>query len=521
NMLKEGWDVTNLYTIIPLRTADSKTLVEQSIGRGLRLPYGTRTGVEAVDRLTIVAHERFEEIIATAEAGGYSFSTTDIPAADGGAVRTLVAKSNIDTSFQDNRNSATHSRLKALANPSVAKALESEKTQLLSKTVIAVIREEGHALCRQAGLPSVEASLESERFQTVLKAAVIGRLNTGQTELEFQGQADQIKEIVAGATSIYKELTITVPRIVVLPKGGITTGFQNFTVNTNAFQFPPVSDDLYLQHLEGGRKVVIAVEKSNIEERRLEDYVVRGLVDFPDVAYDEHADLLYGYARQVVEHFRSYLEEEAEIERVLRVHQKSIAEHVHGQMASHSWEKAVEYEAQVTQGFSELKAQAYSLAVGVQPVDFSRPVSDKMQIRQMLFTGFSRGLFDLAKFDSDTERKFALLIDSDEEVKSWVKPARGALKIYFSKDRSYEPDFVVETVSIKLLIETKARKDLGNADVQRKASAAVQWCEYATAHELQTEHGKEWKYILIPHDAVVTNTSLRALVTTYEQRGAS
>src|SRR4030066_468861 len=38
NMLKEGWDVTNLYTIIPLRTAASTTLREQTIGRGLRLP---------------------------------------------------------------------------------------------------------------------------------------------------------------------------------------------------------------------------------------------------------------------------------------------------------------------------------------------------------------------------------------------------------------------------------------------------------------------------------------------------
>ena len=34
NMLKEGWDVTNLYTIVPLRAANSRTLVEQSIGRG-------------------------------------------------------------------------------------------------------------------------------------------------------------------------------------------------------------------------------------------------------------------------------------------------------------------------------------------------------------------------------------------------------------------------------------------------------------------------------------------------------
>ena len=63
NKLKEGWDVTNLYTIVPLRAASSKNLVEQSIGRGLRLPYGERTGVTAVDRLTIVAHDKFQAII--------------------------------------------------------------------------------------------------------------------------------------------------------------------------------------------------------------------------------------------------------------------------------------------------------------------------------------------------------------------------------------------------------------------------------------------------------------------------
>jgi len=61
NMLKEGWDVTNLYTIVPLRAANARILIEQSIGRGLRLPYGKRTGVSAVDRLNIVAHDRFQE----------------------------------------------------------------------------------------------------------------------------------------------------------------------------------------------------------------------------------------------------------------------------------------------------------------------------------------------------------------------------------------------------------------------------------------------------------------------------
>ena len=53
NMLKEGWDVTNLYTIVPLRASASETLTEQTIGRGLRLPYGQRTGVDEVDPLYV------------------------------------------------------------------------------------------------------------------------------------------------------------------------------------------------------------------------------------------------------------------------------------------------------------------------------------------------------------------------------------------------------------------------------------------------------------------------------------
>jgi type III restriction enzyme len=63
NMLKEGWDVTNLYTIVPLRAANAEILIEQTIGRGLRLPYGRRTGNTKVDRLTIMAHDRFQAIV--------------------------------------------------------------------------------------------------------------------------------------------------------------------------------------------------------------------------------------------------------------------------------------------------------------------------------------------------------------------------------------------------------------------------------------------------------------------------
>jgi type III restriction enzyme len=61
NWLKEGLGVTNLHTIARLRALASGILVEQTMGRGLRLPYGQRTRVETADRLTIIAHDRLND----------------------------------------------------------------------------------------------------------------------------------------------------------------------------------------------------------------------------------------------------------------------------------------------------------------------------------------------------------------------------------------------------------------------------------------------------------------------------
>ncbi len=61
--LKEGWDVNNLFTIIPLNAAKSEILAMQTIGRGLRLPFGEQTGNEDLDSLDIVAHDHYREIV--------------------------------------------------------------------------------------------------------------------------------------------------------------------------------------------------------------------------------------------------------------------------------------------------------------------------------------------------------------------------------------------------------------------------------------------------------------------------
>jgi len=98
--LKEGWDVTNLYTIVPLRAANARILIEQSIGRGLRLPYGKRTGVTAVDRLNIVAHDKFQEIIDEANKPGSAIRLQAVILDDdqlGHKTATVVSQSQLAT----------------------------------------------------------------------------------------------------------------------------------------------------------------------------------------------------------------------------------------------------------------------------------------------------------------------------------------------------------------------------------------------------------------------------------------
>lgn len=67
SMLKEGWDVRNIYVICSLRPSVSDALTEQTLGRGLRLPWGSYTGVELLDTVEVLSHERYEELLEKAD----------------------------------------------------------------------------------------------------------------------------------------------------------------------------------------------------------------------------------------------------------------------------------------------------------------------------------------------------------------------------------------------------------------------------------------------------------------------
>ena len=64
NKLKEGWDVKNIAVVVTLRAMASEVLTQQTMGRGLRLPFGKYSGVLQIDQLDIIAHQSFQELLA-------------------------------------------------------------------------------------------------------------------------------------------------------------------------------------------------------------------------------------------------------------------------------------------------------------------------------------------------------------------------------------------------------------------------------------------------------------------------
>ncbi|PKY09548.1 type III restriction endonuclease subunit R [Acidithiobacillus marinus] len=515
NMLKEGWDVTNLYTIVPLRAANARTLIEQSIGRGLRLPYGKRTGVAAVDRLNIVAHDKFQEIIDEANRGDSPIRLQqvilDAPTASDNKVSVQVDSDAAYRLGLTDDAPALNPAASAAANggavtPTLAPVFTTDAEKQAARMVMEVI-DQYEIRCALA--PTRSALLKPE-LQSALLAEVTERMRPLQGQLlagvDESAPALDLSAVVAKTTEIVVQQSIDIPRIAVVPKGEVTTGFQPFTLDVSQLHLQPGSREIVGQMLRSNEQFTLAAE-IGLKEQRPEDYLVHTLVDFDDIDYFTHADLLYDLAGQMVKHLQSYLSE-ADALNVLDGQRKTIAREIHAQMIAHFFEKATEYEVQISRGFTELKPCNYTATAGQAPRHFRETVEEVGRIKQMLFGGFTRCLYPLQKFDSDTERRFAVILERD--ALKWFKPAKGQFQVYYklgTEQPEYIPDFVAETDAVIFMVETKARNDLKTDEVKAKAAAALQWCRHASGYAKRVG-GKPWKYLLVPHDEVTESKQL-------------
>ncbi len=525
NKLKEGWDVSNLFTIVPLRASASDILTEQTLGRGLRLPYGKRTGVDAVDTLTVIAHDRFNDLIEKAkDADGVIHSLKQVKIGEGGDVSAAKpvmveapsvleqmlkqvvrpTEDEVATEFAPDQRGGGMSD-----NPAPTFTFKKEEELALAQTVLIDV------------LPTIKtqvATIKDLNDEKVVKRIVADALaiQRGKSGLFSDLTEERAEAVVKEFCAAFVAKTIAIPSLTVTPQEQVSFGFQPFTLDVGSWNYQPLSRELLVQVLRTEKQTVISSEEGGETPARLEDYLVAKLIDFDEIDYDAHAALLYDLAGQVVAHLRSYLSSEEDVRNVLQGRGKALAEAVFVQMRQNMWRTTTTYRVTLNAAFGELKPQAFDGSGKDAVRDFKNAPERLSEIKRFIFTGFGpRACYAQAKFDSDTERKMAVLLERDPTVELWMKPGPNQFKIFDSDGGAYQPDFVVETKAERLIIETKRKSDMEDVDVRRKADAASLWCWIATEHHAKKHGDKPWRYALVPDDAMQPNATMDGLLSQF------
>lgn len=501
NMLKEGWDVTNLYTIIPLRTAASTTLREQTIGRGLRLPYSRITGDPKVDKLTIVSHDRFQEIVDEANKPDSIIRLENVIEINEEITtpkETVTATSPIARIFQEEEQRIAQIEDKA----------EKQKAQFTLDTKRDIVSTL-HTLNTQ-----VKSVFDLTRPE-------IKKIAVEKIKERFQGDLfveDRIKEAESHYDEVAKEFTkqiIEIPRIIIQQSDDVRSGFHGFTLDVMGLSPHPVSEEILRQSLTDN-SVESIQGKGRIVPENLDNLIVNELINAPEVDYDECTDLLFSLAKDALTKLRSYLNEDQLIN-VVQYHRRDIAKFIYTQMMApeHFYCDAPEYDEPIVRPFTQIEDHNLSKFSGDAVHDYTETITPTKAIPTKIFTGFKKSCHDMYKFDSKTEKDFAAILEKDVQVLKWLRPAKKQFQIYWKHNsRQYVPDFVVETADAIFMVETKKEGDIETGEVQEKATAAAEYCKHASDFTTKN-NGKPWKYVIIPHNAVLANMSFETLAKKY------
>ena len=509
NMLKEGWDVNNLYTIIPLRASNAAILIEQTIGRGLRLPYGgQRTGNKDVDTLTVIAHDNFQKVIDEANKGNSLLkrvSFIELEDRDerdqGGRVETTPTSTEQKIQRQIEKVRGEISEKSKQYVTQVGKAVE---------TAITSIAAEGVASFGDLQKKEVKQKLREKAIETI-KESVKDSLFAEQDAAEQIAQVDEVIDIVV---EDYKNNVIEIPRIVV-EQQNVKAIFEDFDLDTSdGYNLDELHREIIRQGLHDSTDFEVIAGKSGSSKRPAVEQLIASLIDFDDVDYDEISDLLYKLVGQAVDAIRSNAPGISDDDLNERVHafKQSLADNIYKQMKEHYRIIPGEFKINKVLPFSQILPQPI-VVNNWGSMDFHEPVpAQKSAVIKFVYVGFKKSYYTKYRFDSSTELDFAFILETNNEVLKWIRPVPNQFNIYWSSGaKKYEPDFIVETVDAIYMCETKAEKNVYDADVQAKAEAAREFCRRASEFTAQNG-GKPWHYIIIPHTLVDRSYSFKYIL---------
>lgn len=497
NMLKEGWDVNNLYTIVPLRTAASKILREQMVGRGLRLPYGKRTGDKEIDAVMLTAHDKFDELIQEAQKGDSIFKAGNIIKAEEIVQEEIVY---------------TQMALETDKNEEVEDAYEKtglvrdEKTTKLFEQAVSTISEE---IVREIETNKDTSFNEHQKKKVVEKVVDKLKENEDLGEIYKKNEDPLYEWIERKAEKAHKavvEKFIPIPHIKVTDEGVEEYNFLDFELDMAEFSFMPISNDILIQSLEDlSDRERIKGNAINFDGYNPKKILLDLLREKPEIDYEKCADLLY----KLIDRVCTYFEEKygnIGTKNIVMMYKRDIAKKIYEQMMRHFY---------ITNGF--LKEEV----INTREYNYSQSYNAEKRlnlfatyagnIRSIVFDGIKRGVFQEAKFDSGPELQLARVLEREKEyVKNWLRPSSKEFNLTYNHGHKYEPDFVVEVDEHIFLVEVKGEDKIDEADVLAKKDRALKYCKVVS--EWGRANGyKEWDYVFIPSKQITESSTFEML----------
>lgn len=287
----------------PPADSASLTLREQTIGRGLRLPYGKRTGNDKVDKLTIVAHDKFQEIIDEANQPDSIIKRQNIIVIDAQELNeqkeVIISVSSIEQKFEEeqkriNNLTEPESKRKALINLELHKAIVSTLPDM--SNVVKNVYELTKSEVKQVAIEKIKQKIYSSPQKNLFAA-------------------EMIEEAEAAYETVVNEFVrniIEIPRITIQPGNEIKSGFRDFDLDTKSLNYQPVSEEILIRKLreqENSLDILNGMDKGRIIIDKPENLIVNELMNYPEIDYDTQSDLLFKLARQAVGKFKTYLDD--------------------------------------------------------------------------------------------------------------------------------------------------------------------------------------------------------------------
>lgn len=503
NMLKEGWDVNNLYTIVPLRTAASKILREQMVGRGLRLPYGERTGDRDVDAVMLTAHDKFNDILAEAQRGDSIFKAGNVIKAE------EIVPEQVTTTQLSFDMPSNESHDEAYSFTQIER---TEQTDAVISRAQTLIRQE------------VSRSIQTEPEHTVTPQTAQKIVDTVAAQLSVDkdlGVTFHENEMPLAAWMLYqteqthiaaKAKFIPIPRIKITDAGVEEYVFVDFDLDVSAFNHVPIRNELLIQNLENmADRQRIKGDAIDFEGYNPKKVILDELRKKPEIDYEKCSALLFKMISRLCDHYTANHGENG-MRNIVMMYKRDIANKLYAQMMQHFYCKNgfLQEEVVGTREYNLQQTYSWREKVGL----FESFTED---IRNVLFTGIQKGVFSEAKFHSkDGELTLARVMETDSDVINWLRPHPREFNITYNHGHAYEPDFVVETEDIIYLVEVKGEDKLNDPDVIAKKERGIQYCAVASRWGKANGY-KEWQYLFIPAGQIRSSSTFALLAERFKE----